>query len=292
MSLSHIALAVLVAVIWGFYPLSCKLVAIAHFPPIMMIALMFLGASFPLVLFIKRPQIPFWRIGLISLALGCHMIFFVFAIQENVGAGLVSILEESQVFFTMLLAHFMLGYRLILRDIFLVLIGFMGIVLIGANMGLNGGFFVFSFLMTGAIAWALNNIHLSVLKTDASPISTVVWANLLPGIPFLIFAYFYEKEAFINAIETLTWHIGVLIFFISFVAGSMALWILSYLLRHNNPMHVSAFALLSPLVGVLSSAYFCDEALTTETLWGGALILLSLVFLQVSTHHATYASKR
>jgi O-acetylserine/cysteine efflux transporter len=289
--LSHIALAVFVAVIWGFYPLSCKLVADAHFPPMMMIALMFLGASFPLVLFIKRPQIPFWRIGLISLALSGHMLFFIFAIKENVGAGLVSVLEESQVFFTMLLTHFLLGYRLIMRDVFLVFMGFMGIVVIGATMGLNGGLFVFSFLMTGAIAWALNNIHLSVLKTDASPISTVVWANFLPGIPFFIFAYCYEKEAFINAVETLTWSIGALIFFISFVAGSMALWILSYLLRHNNPMHVSAFALLSPLVGVFASTCFCGEALTIETLLGGGLILSSLVLLQVSTHHATYHTK-
>jgi O-acetylserine/cysteine efflux transporter len=292
MTFSHIALAVLVAVIWGFYPLSCKLVADADFPPIMMISLMFLGASFPLVLFIKRPQIPFCRIGLISLALACHIIFFVFAIKEDIGAGLASILEESQVFLTMLLAHFILGYRLIVRDIFLVVMGFMGIVLIAANMGFNGGFFVFSLLMIGAFAWALNNIHLSVLKSDASPISTVVWANLLPGVPFLIISYIYEKNAFINALETLTVHIGLLIFFISFVAGSMALWILSYLLRHNNPMHVSAFALLSPLVGMFSSSCFCGEALTAWTLWGGVLILSSLVLLQISTHHAASRAKR
>ena len=293
MSFSHIALAILVAVIWGLCPLSCKLISNAHFPPTMMIALRFLGASLPIIFFLKKPKIPLTRLMLVSLALSCNMLFFMFAIKENIGAGLASILEESQVFFTIFLSYLILGYRLVLRDIILLMIGFMGIVLIGVDMGLGGGdLWVFALLLAAAFAWALNNIHLSSLKKDPTPISTIVWASFIPSIPFLGASYFYEQQAFLGALDAITLKSILLIFFMSFISGSVALWIWSYLLRHNNPVHVAAFALLSPLVGVLSSSCFCGEILTTATFWGGILILSSLIFLQISTHQASLFLKK
>ena len=58
MHLQHIALAVVVAVIWGFNFVMIK-AGLDELPPILLCALRFIFAAFPAVFFMRRPNIPF-----------------------------------------------------------------------------------------------------------------------------------------------------------------------------------------------------------------------------------------
>ena len=89
MPFQHVALAVLVASLWGFFPLACKMIAGDCFPPIMMSGLRFLGASVPLIFFVKRPKASFGRIFLISLTLALNTLLFMAGVRSGVGPGLI-----------------------------------------------------------------------------------------------------------------------------------------------------------------------------------------------------------
>ena len=287
MSFSHIMLAVLAAAILGLFPLACKLIAQEQFPPLMMVGIRFLGASIPLLFMWKRPSIPFRRVLWISVALSAHLLFFMPAIRENVGAGLASVLTESQVFFTAILSAIFLGLKIPLRDIYALIVCFIGILLIGADMGFEGGnFWVFLLLIGSAFAWAVNNIQLTSLSEDPTPFVTLSWANALPIIPFLSASYFLETPAFLKAIDGFTYAHGVQLLLMSFLGGSVALGLWFYLFRKNNPVHVTSFALLAPFVGVLAGVIWMNEQFPILSLWGGGLVLSGLVLLQIFHYKA------
>lgn len=284
-------LAVLAALIWGFFPLTCKLIAQAQFPPLMMVGLRFLGASIPLLFLWKFPVVSFRRVFWISMTLSANQLFFMPAIRENVGAGLVSVLTESQVFFTAILSYFFLGWKLPVQDVVSLVVCFVGILLIGTSMGLEGGnFWVFLLLLGAAFTWGMNNVQLSALRDDPTPFVTLSWANILPVIPFLGSSYVVERIEFLHSLEGLTWTQGIQILLMSFMGGGVALGIWFYLLRRNNPAHVSSFALLSPFIGVVAAVVLMDEKFHVLSLFGGGLVLVGLVLLQIFQYNSKKTS--
>ncbi|UJP08202.1 MAG: EamA family transporter [Nitrosomonas sp.] len=77
MHLQHIALAIAVAVIWGFNFVMIK-AGLDELPPILLCALRFFFEAFPTVFFIRQPNIAFRQVaafGLVMFALQFTLLF-------------------------------------------------------------------------------------------------------------------------------------------------------------------------------------------------------------------------
>lgn len=104
----HMALAVLVAFIWGVN-FTFIVWALESFPPLMLTALRFFFTAMPLVLFLKPPK---FNRTLFIYAIGTFVMQYAFvftAMHLGASAGLTALLLQVQIFITVLLAYVILG---------------------------------------------------------------------------------------------------------------------------------------------------------------------------------------
>jgi O-acetylserine/cysteine efflux transporter len=150
----HIALAIAVAVIWGFNFVMIK-AGLEELPPILLCALRFFFAALPAVFFIRRPNIAFRQVvafGLVMFALQFTLLFL--GITAGTTAGLASLLLQVQVFFTILLAVMFLHEKPSVWQIAGAVISFSGIGLVAVNLGGDISALGMGLIIAAAAAWA------------------------------------------------------------------------------------------------------------------------------------------
>src|SRR3954453_4301666 len=107
----HVAVAVLIAALWGFNFVVIA-VGLGSLPPLLFASLRFVAAAFPAVLFVRRPAIPWRWFVLVGLPLGVGQFGLVFTrMHRGMPAGLASLVLQSQAMFTAILAAVMLRER-------------------------------------------------------------------------------------------------------------------------------------------------------------------------------------
>src|ERR1700730_2862150 len=101
---AHLALAVLVAAVWGVNFVVID-IGLAHFPPLLFSALRFLVAALPAVLFVPRPKVALKWVISVGLVLGVAKFGLLFiGIHQGMPAGFSSLVLQIQAVFTALLA--------------------------------------------------------------------------------------------------------------------------------------------------------------------------------------------
>ena len=104
MPLRHNLLALAIATIWGLTFVSIKL-SLQTIPPFALSGWRFFLAAVPLVFFVGKPQAP-WRWLLaygLFISIGQFVVLFI-ALNLGFPAGLMSLVVQTQVFFTIGLA--------------------------------------------------------------------------------------------------------------------------------------------------------------------------------------------
>jgi O-acetylserine/cysteine efflux transporter len=103
--------ALSVAIVWGLTFIATK-VGVGATSPLMLVALRFLFAAIPMVVFIAPPKAPAWAVALYGLLIGAGQFGLLFiAIHDGFPVGLASLVLQAQAFFTILLARLFLGER-------------------------------------------------------------------------------------------------------------------------------------------------------------------------------------
>jgi O-acetylserine/cysteine efflux transporter len=240
-------------------------------------ALRFLLAAIPAVFFVKRPQLP-WRW---LLAYGATISFgqfaFLFtAMYVGMPAGLASLVLQAQAFFTLLFAVMFLHERFRAQNVIGLLIAAGGLAVIGLEGGHVMTLAGFVLTLCAAVSWALGNIVTKKIgKVDL--VGLVVWASLIPPLPFLVLSYFVEGPQRIAA--ALTGIGGSSIFaivYLAFIATLLGYSLWSRLLSRYPASQVAPFSLLVPIVGLASASLFLDEHLSTAQIAGAVLVMAGL----------------
>ncbi|MGA8551813.1 MAG: EamA family transporter [Stellaceae bacterium] len=191
------ALAALTSVIWGFGFVVIKL-GLSSFSAPQLTALRFIVAALPVFL-VPRPKIAWPRLALIgpTLFTGQFLLLF-FAIAAGLPAGLASVTQQTQVFFTVLLAAIFLREIPSLRQGVGMTVAFAGLALIGATVGADLPPMALGLALAGAFSWAVGNI-LVKRAAEAPVLSLVVWASLVPPLPALVVSRIVEPNARVSA---------------------------------------------------------------------------------------------
>jgi O-acetylserine/cysteine efflux transporter len=274
-------LAALTSVIWGFGFVVIKLGLLSFSAP-QLTALRFLVAALPVFL-VARPKIAWPRLVLIGLTLftGQFLLLF-FAIAAGLPAGLASVTQQTQVFFTVLLAAIFLREVPSLRQCVGMTVAFAGLALIGATVGADLRPMALSLALAGAFSWAVGNVL--VKRTAEVPVlSLVVWASLVPPLPALLVSGIYDPHPSLPAaLAGASWlGIGCAVYLGAF-ATTLAYAIWGDLLQRYSAARVAPFALLAPCTGVLSSALVFGEVFSPVRYAGMALILAGLAIIVFS----------
>lgn len=262
MSLPHILLALLVTLIWGVNFVVIK-VGLQDFPPLLFCALRFALAALPLLLLRGPLPAPAWRIVQIGVLLGVVKFGLLFVgMHLGMPAGLSSLVLQSQVFFTVLIAALLLGERPSVRALAGLLLAAGGLLLIGLQRPLGDSLLGFVLVIAAALAWAFANI--ATKRSGASDMLRLIcWVSLVPVLPLLGLSYVFEgPQAIGAAIDNLSWRgLGALLY-IALLATTVGFAIWSFLLRRYPASVVTPFALAVPVSGLLAGWLLLGEALS------------------------------
>lgn len=278
MSLSHIALAVLVTAIWGFNFVVIRL-GLDSVPPLLLAAARFMVAALP-VFFIARPNVPWPKMVAIGATLFVGQFAFLFpAMKLGTPPGLASVTLQSQAFFTIAFATIALRERPTLRQLAGAATAACGLVAIAMTVG--GGFTALGLALTlaSASSWALGNVLLrSAGKVDMFPL--VIWLSLVPPLPLLALSFALEGWPAIHHALTHVTAMGVAsVLYLAVPTTIVGFGIWGFLLKHYPASTVAPFSLLVPLFGTLSAWLVLGETFSPLRMAGMVLILLGLAVI-------------
>jgi len=275
-----ILIALLVVLIWGFNFVVIK-IGLQGLPPILFTALRFIFAAFPLVFFVKKPDIP-WRLlaafALFQFALQFTLLFS--GMQLGLPPGLASLVIQLQAFFSIGLAVLLLGERPYLSQLAGALIAFCGMGMVAAHLEAKATLIGFAMVVSGGLCWSIANIIAKKIgKTNS--LALVVWASLIASPPLLIASLMIEGlRSWELAAASLNWVSVGAVLFQSYPNTLLGFGIWSMLMRKYPTAVIAPFTLLVPVAGMLGATAVLDEPLQWWKLAAGALVLAGLALNQ------------
>jgi O-acetylserine/cysteine efflux transporter len=275
-----LALALLVVVVWGVNFAVIK-TGVGEVPPLLLGALRFLLAALPAVLLLRPPKVP-WRLYVaygMTISVG-QFAFLFSAIHLGMPSGLASLVLQSQAFFTMLFAALWLGENWRASQLVGLLLAAGGLALIGSAHGLSMPLAGFLLTLAAASMWAAGNIVTRAVAR-CGPINQfafVVWASLVPPLPFLALSLLIEgRPAITAALAAFSLRSLATVAYLAWAATLLGYGLWTRLLSLYPANQVAPFSLLVPVVGLSTGWLVFDEALQPVHFVGGALLMLGLV---------------
>ncbi|HEY9372306.1 EamA family transporter [Streptomyces sp.] len=274
----HIALAALVAAVWGVNFVVIE-IGLDHFPPLLFSALRFLAAALPAVFFVGRPTVAWkWIVG-VGLALGVAKFGLLFTGMDlGAPAGLSSLILQVQAVFTALFAFLALGERPRRLQVVGMAVALAGIGVAAYDEGASGPLVGFFLCVAAAACWGVSN----VLTRKASPpdaLNFMVWASTVPVVPLLILSVLVDgPERNLDALRGLDWTGVGVILFVAWAVTIFGFGAWAWLLRRYPASSVAPFSLLVPVFGMSSAALFLGESVSPLR-WCAAALLVGGVAL-------------
>jgi O-acetylserine/cysteine efflux transporter len=273
-----LALAVLVAVIWGLAFVATR-IGLDSFSPSQLTALRFLIASVPAAL-LPRPPISWPALVAIGLTLFTgQFLFQFFGIARGLPPGLASVIVQTQAFFTVLFAAVALGERPARRQVIGMAAALVGVLLIAATVGENLTAAGLALGLASAVSWGIGNVLVKRVGR-ADMLSLMAWLSLIPPLPSLALSLALDGPAGLaRAVPGSSWLGLGSALYLGLVATTLAYAVWGDLLRRYPAATVAPFALLVPFVGALASSAVFGERFGPPRLAGMAFVLLGLLLI-------------
>lgn len=282
MKSKHIALALLVAALWGINFVAIK-IGLKDFPPFLLSALRFLAVLVPMVLFVGRPCVS-WRwilsIGLVFGVIKFGLLFL--GMDLGMPAGLSSLVLQAQALFTVIFAAILLGERLRSAQLAGIALATGGLMLIGFERAQETSVIGLVLVVAAACAWGYANILMKQAKAP-NMLNLIIWVAVIPPLPMLVLSYVFEgPDRIVATISSLNWSGILSVLYIAWASTivGFSLWV--YLLRLYSASVVAPFSLMVPIFGIAASALMLGEELSVIEIVAGILTLIGLLFVVYS----------
>jgi O-acetylserine/cysteine efflux transporter len=274
-SLRDVALALLVAVLWGLAFVASR-VGLDELSPPQLAAARFLVAAAPAVV-VARPRVPWPSLLAVGLTLFAgQFLFQFFGIAAGMPPGLASIVVQTQALFTIALAAALLRERPTPRQVTGLLIGVAGLAAIALTVGGDLTPAGFALTLVSAVSFAVGNLLLKRLPAVPA-FELAVWLSLVPPVPALLLALALDgPHGIAVSVADVSWRAIGAVIYLGAVATVLAYAIWGDLLRRYPTAAVTPFALLVPFVAAASSALVFGERFGPLRLIGMALVLAGL----------------
>ena len=276
LSLRHFLLALAVVAVWGSNFVVIKL-ALSQMPPLLFATLRFAVVLLPMVFFLKRPAVPWRNLAGYGLLIGVGQFGLLFvAMNGHISPGLASLVIQVQVFFTIGLAMALAGEGLQRVQWLALALGASGLGVIVAHTDGSTTLLGLGLILLAALSWAGGNL-VSRAAGRINMVAYVVWSSLFAVPPLFVLSLWVEgwdalaagvQGAGLGAWAAVAWQAwGNSIF-------GYAAW--GWLLARYSAATITPMALLVPVFGMASSAWWLGEPLPLWKLGAAALVLSGL----------------
>lgn len=271
---------VLIAFIWGSNFVVIK-IGLGQFPPFLMGVLRFIFASIPLLYFLPRPKTSLRWLVLGGLFFSGQFGFLFLAMRNDISPGLASLVMQTHVFVTVLLAAFMFKERVSLVSLLGLAVAAVGLLVIIFHADRTVTTLGLMLILLTAFFLACGNIVVKCASRDAvEPIHMLaytVWSSLYSVPLLLAMSLWVEGPSTIaHAISAAQWFGWGAVLWQSIGNTLFAYAIWNGMLSRYPAALVTPFALLVPVFGMSSSAFLLHESFADWKLMATTLILSGL----------------
>ena len=261
----HLALMLLICIIWGFNFVAAK-VGVREIPPLLFTALRFSILAIALLPFLKPARGRMREVVVIALFNGALHFGLMFIGIAMTAASVVAVVAQLNVPFATMLSIFFLGEVVRLRRWVGIALSFLGVTIVSFDPqvfdALTGVLFAAGAALSAAIAAvcmrSLSNVGVFQLQSWTAMIT----APLLLGASLLFESG--QRDAIMNA-QPITW---AALLFTTIGASLIGHNVYYYLLQRYEVSLIAPLSLLSPLLGVVFGILMLGEHVSTRIVLG------------------------
>ncbi|MGX4585951.1 drug/metabolite exporter YedA [Paenibacillus chitinolyticus] len=276
---------------WGGTYLGMK-VAIETIPPFTMGGVRFLSAG--LILYVlarltgeKRPNAKEWKsagiTGALLLLCGNGVVAWA---EQRVPSAIASLLVATVPLWMLVFGWMGRSRNKPSAGIVIgLLLGFAGIVILVAHPGSTSGgnldMLGIASLLLASVSWSIGSLYSRKAKLPESPLLSTALQMIIGGALLLIAALVLGEWSGLQP-STITLRsyaaLGYLIAFGSIVSYTAYIW----LLKHAEPVLVSTYAFVNPVVAVFLGWSLAGEQLSPNSLTAAVFIIAAVVVITLS----------
>ncbi len=278
MSPRDLILATFAVLVLGVNVAVIKL-AVGMVPPLLVTGLRFVVVGLALAWIFPFPR-QFWRPVLaLSVIQGSIHHGLMFIAFEGVDAVVAAIVIQLGSPFAAIFAWIILGERFGWRRSLGMITAFLGVVILAGQPDVWSANVSVMLLVISAMAWGYANVHVKRMG-DINIFQLTTWMSVFAAPQMLLSSWLFETGQW-DAIATAPWMFWACILYVSLGATVIGYGIWYYLLRQYSVSHIVPFALVQPVIGVLSGVLMLGETLNWQKVVGGMVVLFGVAVIQI-----------
>jgi drug/metabolite transporter (DMT)-like permease len=277
MELKNWILLILLGAVWGSAFMFIKISA-DDFGPILLVNLRLLlaGALF-LPFLLRKKYLAHFKShfpGILILSIFSNAFPFTMFSYASLGAtsNMLGILNGTTAFMTMVVAYFWLKESISLKQMFGIILGFLGILVLvnpangSATLGASG------FALVGALSYSFSGVYIQKYQLNANKFVLIGWAMLFGGLLLTPLSFFNLPDQIPdnNAIAALMW-LGIV---------STGIAYLGYirLIEQIGAVRTSTVTYLLPVFSIIWGSIFLQEKITWIIFGGFIFVMIGMYF--------------
>ena len=277
MELKNWILLILLGAVWGSAFMFIKISA-DDFGPILLVNLRLLlaGALF-LPFLLQKKYLAYFKShfsGILILGIFSNAFPFTMFSYASLGAtsNMLGILNGTTAFMTMVVAYFWLKESITPKQIFGIILGFLGILVLvnpangSATLGASG------FALVGALSYSFSGVYIQKYQLNANKFVLIGWAMLFGGLLLTPLSFFNLPDQLPNnnAIAALLW-LGIV---------STGIAYLGYirLIEQIGAVRTSTVTYLLPVFSIIWGSIFLQEKITWIIFGGFIFVMIGMYF--------------
>ena len=280
MSNKDIFLAILVPCVLGFGFVIAK-PAMESFPPILLNGLRWSLSGLIMCYFFPFPKKFIKQMFVISIIGGTIQYSLSFYGLKILDGASATLFVQAEIPFGILIAYFLLGEKVPLKNIIGLITAFIGIAILSGNPNLEGKMLGVLLVLSGAFLWSLAQVFAKDVSEKIGGLALTAWLGIFSGPQCIIASYFIEGNTFdfITNATTQAWIIVIYLAVGMNVIG-YSCW---YSVLSRNPVNnVMSVLLLFPITGLLTSIFILGETPNTYAYFGGAIIISGVAMILIN----------
>lgn len=280
MSHKDLFLAMLVPCVLGFGFVIAK-PAMESFPPILLNGLRWSLSGILMFYFFPFPKNFIKQMFIISF-IGCtvqySLSFYGLRILDGASATLF---VQAEIPFGILIAYFLLGEKVPLKNIIGLIIAFIGIAILSGNPNLEGKLIGVILILSGAFLWSLAQVFAKDVSEKIGGLRLTAWLGIFSGPQCIIASYFIEGNT-LDYIFKATSEAWIIVIYLA-VGMNVIGYSCWYSVLSRNPVNnVMSVLLLFPITGLLTSIFVLNETPNTYAYFGGAIIISGVAMILIN----------
>jgi len=280
MSLRDTFLALLVPIVLGFgFPIS-KL-AMDSFPPILLNGLRWSISGLIMFYFFPFPKNYFKKMLIISF-IGCTLQYGLsYSGLNMIGGTSATLFVQAEIPFGILIAYFLLGEKVPIKNIIGLIIAFIGIIILSGNPNLEGKMIGVIFILFAAFLWSLAQVIAKDVSQKIGGLALTAWLGIFAG-PQAIFASFLIEGNSFEYIYNATPQAWLILIYLGIGMNVIGYSCWYSVLSRNPVNNVMSVLLLFPITGLLTSIFILKETPNTYAYIGGAIIISGVAMILIN----------